>query len=175
LHRVHDVALVGTPADALAHRAVHRHAGIVRRPARGKLASEQTSIQFSTRTNIAMKNTPTNQYMFLVQGGACQDGGLSAEQMQAKMTEVYAWIDGLTRQGVMSAAQPLTPERKILSGKGGSIISDGIAAESKEAVGGFFIVSAATMDEAVTIARTCPMFSYGGQLEVRQIARLDCD
>jgi len=122
-----------------------------------------------------MKNTPTHQYMFLVQGGGCQDGGLSAEQMQAKMTEVYAWIESLTTKGVMSAAQPLTPERKIVSGKNGRIISDGIAAESKEAVGGFFIVNAATMDEALNIARTCPMFNYGGQLEVRQIARLDCD
>ncbi len=122
-----------------------------------------------------MKNTPTNQYMFLVQGGTCQDGGLSAEQMQAKMTEVYAWIEGLTKQGVMSAAQPLTPERKIVSGKNGTILSDGIAAESKEAVGGFFIVTAATMDDAVNIARTCPMFKYGGQLEVRQMATLDCD
>lgn len=122
-----------------------------------------------------MKNTPTNQYMFLVQGGACQDGELSAEQMQAKMTEVHAWIEGLTRKGVMSAAQPLTPQRKIVSGKNGSVISDGIAAESKEAIGGFFIVTAATMDEALNIARTCPMFNYGGQLEVRQMARLDCD
>ena len=121
-----------------------------------------------------MKNIPTNQYMFLVQGGACHDGGLSPEQMQAKMTEVYAWIDGLTKKGVMSAAQPLAPERKIVSGKNG-IVSDLMAAESKEAIGGFFIVNAATMDEAVNIARTCPMFNYGGQLEVRQIAELKCD
>jgi hypothetical protein len=122
-----------------------------------------------------MKNTPTNQYMFLVQGGACGGSELSAEQMQAKMTEVFAWIEGLTKKGVMSAAQPLTPERKIVSGKNGSIISDGIAAESKEAVGGYFIVSAGTMEEALNIARTCPMFNYGGQLEVRQIAELNCD
>ena len=123
-----------------------------------------------------MKNTPTNQYMFLVQGAGCQDGGLSPEQMQAKMTEVYTWIDGLTKKGVMSAAQPLTPERKILSGKNGSILSDRIAAESKEAVGGYFIVTAGTMEEAVKIARTCPMFNYeGGQLEVRQIASLERD
>jgi len=122
-----------------------------------------------------MKNTPTNQYMFLVKGGSCNDSGLSAEQMQAKMTEVYAWIESLTKKGVMSAAQPLTPDRKIVSGKNGGVISDGIAAESKEAIGGFFIVTAATMDEAVDIARTCPMFNYGGQLEVRQIAALKCD
>ncbi len=91
------------------------------------------------------------------------------------MTEVYAWIDSLTKKGIMSAAQPLTPEGKIVSGGNGSIVSDGIAAESKEAVGGFFIVNVATMDEAVNIARTCPMFKHGGQLEVRQIAELKCD
>jgi hypothetical protein len=122
-----------------------------------------------------MKTTPTNQFMFLVQGGSCQDGELSAEQMQAKMTEVYAWIEGLTKKGVMSAAQPLTPERKVVSGKNGSIVSDLMAAESKEAIGGFFVVDAATMEEAVNIARTCPMFKYAGKLEVRQIADLKCD
>jgi hypothetical protein len=122
-----------------------------------------------------MKNTPTDQYMFLVRGGACHDGGLSPEQMQTKMTEVYAWIDGLTKRGIMSAAQPLTPESKIVSGINGTIVSDGIAAESKEAIGGFFIVNVSTMEEAVNIARTCPMFKYGGQLEVRRMAELKCD
>jgi hypothetical protein len=122
-----------------------------------------------------MKKTLTNQYMFLVRGAACDGGSRSPEQMQTQMREVYAWIDGLTRKGVMTAAQPLTPGGKILSGKNGSIISDGIAAESKEAVGGFFIVNATTMDEAVSIARTCPAFNHGARLEVRQIASLDCD
>ena len=122
-----------------------------------------------------MKTIPTDQYMFLVRGGACQDSDLSPEQMQAKMTEVYAWIEGLTKQGVMSAAQPLTADRKLVSGPN-AMVSDGIAAESKEAIGGFFIVNVATMDEAVKIARTCPMFKHGGgQLEVRRIAELTCE
>lgn len=122
-----------------------------------------------------MKNVPTNQYMFLVRGGSCGNNTLSPEQMQAKMEEVFAWINGLTKKGIMSAAQPLTPGGKMISGKNGSMVSDGIAAESKEAVGGFFIVNVATMDEAVDIARTCPMFKYDGMLEVRQIGELKCD
>jgi hypothetical protein len=122
-----------------------------------------------------MKKTLTNQFMFLVRGATCDGGSLSPEQMQAHMRETYAWIDGLSQKGVMTAAQPLTPGGKVLSGPNGSIISDGIAAESKEAVGGFFIVNAATLDEAVSIARTCPSFNHGTRLEVRQIASLDCD
>jgi hypothetical protein len=122
-----------------------------------------------------MKKTLTGQYMFLVRGAACDGGDLSPEQMQAQMREVYAWIDDLTKKGVMTAAQPLTPGGRMVSGKNGGVISDGIAAESKEAVGGFFIVNAATMDEAVSVARTCPAFNHGARLEVRQIASLDCD
>jgi hypothetical protein len=122
-----------------------------------------------------MKKTLTNQFMFLVRGAACDGGGLSPEQMQAQMREVYAWIEDLSKKGIMTAAQPLTPGGKVVSGPGGSVISDGIAAESKEAVGGFFIVNAATLDEAVSIARTSPAFNHGARLEVRQIANLDCN
>jgi len=122
-----------------------------------------------------MKKTLTNQYMFLVRGAGCDAGSLSPEQMQTQMREVYAWIDGLTKQGVMTAAQPLTPGGKMVSGKNGSVISDCIAAESKEAVGGFFIVNASSLEAAVNIARTAPAFNHGARLEVRQLASLDCD
>jgi hypothetical protein len=120
-----------------------------------------------------MKKSPTHQFMFLVRGASC-DTPLSPEQMQAQMKEVYAWIDHLTRQGVMSAAQPLTPEARLVSGEHGAV-TDGVYAESKEAVGGFFIVNCGTMEDAVGIARTCPSLKHGTQLEVRHIAELQCD
>ena len=120
-----------------------------------------------------MKSEPTSQYMFLVRGGSCS-AGHSPEEMQAHMKEVYDWIDGLTKKGIFSAAQPLTPEGKVVSGPG--LVSDGIAAESKEAVGGFFILNVASMEEAVKIAESSPMFGNGGRLEVRRIAALTaCD
>jgi len=121
-----------------------------------------------------MKSESTDQFMFLVRGPNCGHG-TSPEQMQAHMAEVYAWINDLTKKGIFSAAQPLSPEGKIVSGPKGAVVSDGIAAESKEAVGGFFIVNAATMDEAVRIAQSAPMFGNGGQLEVRRIASLPSD
>jgi hypothetical protein len=92
--------------------------------------------------------------------------------MQAHMTAVFAWIDGLTKKGVLSAAQPLTPETKLVSGENGGTVTDGVYAESKEAIGGFFIVNVGTMEEAVNIARTCPILKEGGKLEVRRMAQL---
>jgi len=117
-----------------------------------------------------MKTELTNQYMFLVRGPCKQ--GYSPAQMQAHMIEVYAWIDSLTKQGIFSAAQPLTPEGKVVSGGNGISVTDGVFAESKEAVGGFFILNVQTMDEAVKIACDSPMVKRGGQLEVRHIAEL---
>lgn len=122
-----------------------------------------------------MKKSHTHQYMFLFRGKTCDDGDLSPEEMQKRMREVFSWIDGLTKQGVMTAAQPLLPGGKMVSGRNGVIVSDGIAAESKESVGGYFIVHANSLEEAVDIARTSPVFNHGAQLEVRQLGTLDCD
>jgi len=116
--------------------------------------------------------------MLLAKGSPCQSAnhsGLSPEQMQAHLAESYAWMDDLFKKGILSAAQPLAPERKILSGENGGTISDGANAESKEVIAGFFILNVQTMDEAVSIARTNPMLKHGGQMEVRRIAELTHD
>lgn len=109
--------------------------------------------------------------MFLIRGCATQLG-LSPEQMQIYMKEIYAWVEGLTEQGILRAAQPLTLEGKVVSGENGASVSDGVFAESKESVAGFFLFNEQTMDEAVGVARTCPMLKYGGELEVRCLAEL---
>ena len=120
-----------------------------------------------------MKTEVNPQFMFLVRG-SCKDahtgdGARSPEEMQAHMTEVFAWIEKFTKQGIFTAAQPLTSEGKVVSG---GTVTDVVSAESKEAVGGFFIVNVASMEEAVKIAIESPMVKDGGMLEVRQIAEL---
>src|SRR5258708_780665 len=107
-----------------------------------------------------MNNETANQYMFLLSGSPCQQGHLSPEQMQVHLKESNAWMDDLFKRGVISAAQPLTPERKIVSGKNGAVISDGVYSESKEVIGGFFIINVPTMDEAVAVASTCPSLKF---------------
>jgi hypothetical protein len=48
-------------------------------------------------------------------------------------------------------------------------VTDGPFAESKEVLGGYFTINAASYDEAVTIARTCPHIVYGCATHVRRI------
>jgi hypothetical protein len=51
-------------------------------------------------------------------------------------------------------------------------VADGPFAESKEAVGGYFYLKVADMEEAVEIARQCPGLEHGAIVEVRQVADL---
>ena len=58
---------------------------------------------------------------------------------------------------------------RIMSGDGGSIVVDGPFTETKEAIGGYFVIEAADYAEATELAKGCPVFANGGVLEVRQI------
>src|SRR5438477_9969885 len=72
----------------------------------------------------------------------------------------------LTEQGIAVAGYRREREGKIVSGKD-RIVSDGPFAESKEAIGGYFLLDVATMDEALAIARECRGLPYGIRVEVR--------
>jgi hypothetical protein len=50
------------------------------------------------------------------------------------------------------------------------VVSDGPFAESKEAIGGYFLLDVPSLDEAVAIAQGCPGLPYGVQVEVRPVA-----
>lgn len=96
--------------------------------------------------------------------------GLSAEQMQQVFDQWMAWFNRLKSEGTAVAGNPLEPQGKIVSGKNGRVVSDGPFAESKETIGGYFLLNVRTMDEAVAIAQECPGLPYGICVEVRPVA-----
>ena len=63
-------------------------------------------------------------------------------------------------------------EGKLVSGAHGSAVTDGVFAESKEAIAGYFLLKVDTMAAALEIAKACPILAYGAQIEVRPIADL---
>lgn len=95
--------------------------------------------------------------------------GLSPEQMQQVADQWMVWFNGLRESGQCAAGNPLEREGKIVSGKN-RIVSDGPFAESKESIGGYFLLTVRAMDEAVAIAQQCPGLPYGIRVEVRPIA-----
>ena len=114
----------------------------------------------------------TSEYLLLFRG-TDWDRNLSPADLQKTMSGFLAWFERLTAEGTLKAGQPLLDEARIVSGKNGRTVTDGPFTESKEPIGGYFLIKAESFDEAVAIARQCPMLAVGVTVEVRAIAT-DC-
>jgi hypothetical protein len=115
-----------------------------------------------------IENQNRNGYMLIFRGNEWHKG-LSPEEMQHISDQWMAWFKRLMDEGRAIAGNPLEPKGKMVSGKNGQVV-DGPFAESKEAVGGYFLLVVKDLDEAVAIARQCPGLPYGAKIEVRPVA-----
>ncbi len=80
------------------------------------------------------------------------------------------WVASLRARGHYVGGDPLEPAPgAVLRGKQTASVSDGPYAEAKEIVGGYMVIRAGSLAEAITIARDCPGLSDGGSVEVRQV------
>lgn len=116
-----------------------------------------------------MSTHATSEYLLLFRGTDWHKG-LSPEEIQQVVNHMKAWFDRLTAQGKLKAGQPLLPEGKIVSQKKGQRVTDGPFAESKEAIGGYFLLQVDSLDEAAVIAKDFPALAYGATVEVRPVA-----
>lgn len=110
----------------------------------------------------------TGEYMLLFRGPHW-DRGLSTQELQAAVDKVMAWFERLNARGKVKIGQPLSSGGRTISGGNGGLVVDGPFAESKEAVGGYLVLQADNLNEAVEIARSAPMLKYGITVEVRPI------
>ena len=92
----------------------------------------------------------------------------SPEEIQAEIQKWNTWIGGIAAQGKMLGAERLMPTGKVMT-KGGQVITDGPYTEGKEIVGGYMVLTATTINEAVELATGCPLFDSDGTVEVRPI------
>ena len=97
---------------------------------------------------------------------------LSPDEMQAHMQQWWDWLGGGKEAGWVAAmGDPLTPDGRVVQAD--KSITDGPYAESKELVGGYSIIEAASFDEACQHAMGCPIYATGGNVEVREIAVIE--
>ncbi len=87
--------------------------------------------------------------------------------MQAAIKLWKDWIGSIAAQGEFVTTNALGTEGKILKPNG--VITDGPYAEAKEIVGGYLILIANNIDEAIKNAEGCPVIGIGGHVEVRDI------
>lgn len=108
-------------------------------------------------------------YLYIIRGGEDLKN-YSPEQMQSHMEDWQKWMGGLAQEGKYVGGEPLEDDGKTLVDKGTKII-DRPLAEAKERVGGYLIMKAETLDDAVKLAKGCPGLEHDCSIEVREIKR----
>ena len=109
------------------------------------------------------------QYMLLLRGDHEEFESLGADQLQVIMQQYVDWTEKLHREGRFQHGESLLPGSQTLRVRGDRPVRDGPYTETKEAVGGYYVIQASNEDEAVEVAKDCPVFSHGGLVEIREI------
>ena len=109
------------------------------------------------------------KFMLIFHGGIKQDA--SPEELQSNMDQWMAWVDKIQKEGRYVSGEALLPGGKLVSGQ--STITDGPYTEGKEVVGGFFVIEADNMEEAIAECQHYPDYAYGGQVQVRPVMKFD--
>ncbi len=112
-----------------------------------------------------------SQFLYLFRGGDAMEN-LSPEETQAHMEKWKTWMGGLAEQGKLAGGLPLAKTGKQVVNKG-SLVTDGPFAEGKEVVGGYLMVNADTIEDAVAISKECPLFEgNNANIEIREILEM---
>jgi hypothetical protein len=107
-----------------------------------------------------------NEFLLLIHRDLkSKDASPSPEQMQQAIKPFQDWIGGIAAQNKLV----IPPRRWDIDGrviKQGHVLN-GPYAEIKESVGGMIMIRASDYDEAVEIAKGCPVIQWGATVEVR--------
>jgi hypothetical protein len=109
------------------------------------------------------------RFLFLIHGDAEAEAALSPEERRAIVDEHLAYGAMLRERGAHVLGEALSGEGVTVLPGLNPVLTDGPFAETKEAVGGFYVVDCASRDEAVELAGRIPQ-SPGVAVEVLTIA-----
>ncbi len=97
----------------------------------------------------------------------------SPEQMQEVMTSWMNWMGGIAAQNKLANNGNRLSMAIAKTVKPNNVITDGPYTEIKEFINGYTIVKTANIDEAVELAKSCPILKVGGNVEVRAVVSQD--
>jgi hypothetical protein len=103
------------------------------------------------------------------------EGGPSPEEAQAELPRWFEYTQQLQESGAMvagDALQPVDTATTVRVRDGERLTSDGPFAETKEVLGGYYIIDVADLDAALAWAERIPSIGYGS-VEVRPVMVFD--
>jgi hypothetical protein len=111
-------------------------------------------------------SAPAAKKDYLVISRGQWDEGASKEEVQRAIDRFYQWYERNVQLGRMKAGSRLGNEGRVVSKRS---VTDGPFAESKELIGGFWFIVAASLDEAAALAAENPCMAHGLSYEIRPL------
>ena len=111
-------------------------------------------------------------FMMIFLGEDYGDMGLSPEEIQERMQKWMAWSAKMEKMGIVKGGEALHPEVTRISGEN-RVVSDGPFVESKELIGGFFVIKAKSKEQVLEIAQDFPDYDLGSSVEIREVMVFD--
>jgi len=115
------------------------------------------------------------KYLLLIYGEEARWGKVSDKERDAILQEYMQFTQDIANSGHYIGGNELQPTSKATSVRirnGKQLKSDGPFAETKEALGGYYLVEAKDLDEAIALAARIPSARWG-TIEVRPIVPHD--
>ena len=112
------------------------------------------------------------QYLLAIYGDESAQEAIPPEQLESSMAEWFKYdqdIRGSVEVVNGSALQPTATATTVRSENGKIVTSDGPFAETKEQLGGYYIIEADDLDVALLWAGKMPNVPFGGAVEVRAL------
>ena len=111
------------------------------------------------------------RYLLMICTEETADEASSPEEQAATLAEYGVWAEEMGGRGVLQGGERLRPTSDATTVRvrdGETLTSDGPFAETKEQVGGYFVVDCKDLDEAIEVASKLPG-AHDGSIEVRPI------
>jgi len=111
------------------------------------------------------------RYALLIANDEVAYEARSPKEAQATLAEYGAWVEEMGKRGVLQGGERLRPTTEATTVRvqdSETLTTDGPFAETKEQIGGFFLVDCKDLDEAIEVAAKLPGAKHG-TIEVRPI------
>ncbi|MBY0562943.1 MAG: YciI family protein [Hyphomonadaceae bacterium] len=111
------------------------------------------------------------QYMLLIYGEEAKWAALAPEKISEVMAAYFAYTEDLAKAGKLKSGdelQPVETAKTVSLETGKRQVVDGPFADTKETLGGYYLIEADNIDEAVEWAARCPG-ARQGRIEVRPV------
>ncbi len=115
------------------------------------------------------------QYLCLIYEAESSIPSRPAEEQEAIMGEYFAFTNDVREQGKLVAGDALMPTETATTVRirdGNTVTTDGPFAETKEQLGGYYLLECEDLDEAIALASKIPSARWGS-IEVRPLMVFD--